>query len=101
MNKRENRRAKIKKTIHGTADQPRLVIFRSNRYFYGQLINDTEGTTMVSVNKNVNAEAAGKELGEQAVKLKIKEAVFDRAGYKYHGNVKKFADAVRSTGIKF
>lgn len=101
MNTRENRRAKIKKTIRGTDKHPRLVVFRSNRFVYGQIINDKLGTTLVSVNKSTDAETAGKEIAEKALKQKISSVVFDRAGYKYHGNIKKFADAARAAGLKF
>lgn len=98
MNKRDQRRAKIRKTIRGTADCPRLVVFKSNRFFYAQLIDDDKRQTLVSVNKMTDPVEAGKKLAEQ---IKVKEIVFDRAGYRYHGNVKKFADAVRESGIKF
>ncbi|MCL4397810.1 50S ribosomal protein L18 [Patescibacteria group bacterium] len=101
MNKRDNRRARIKKTIRGTKETPRLVVFRSNRYIYGQLINDATGQTLVSVDKITDAAVAGKELAEKASKLKVKNVVFDRAGYKYHGNVKKFAEAAREAGLVF
>lgn len=71
-------------------------MFKSNRYFYAQLIDDDKGQTMASVNKMTDVVEAGKKLAEKA---KVKTVVFDRAGYKYHGNVKKFADAVREGGI--
>lgn len=93
---RDKRRAKIRKTIKGTSKRPRLVVFKSNRYFYAQLIDDDKGQTIASVNKMTDVVEAGKKLAE---KVKVKNVVFDRAGYKYHGNVKKFADAVREGGI--
>ena len=101
MNSRTQRRAKIRKTIRGTDKRPRLVIFRSNKYFHAQLIDDVKGNTLASVNKSTDALAAGKELAQKALDVKIKEVVFDRAGYKYHGVVKKFADAAREGGLKF
>lgn len=101
MNTRENRRAKIRRTIEGTAKRPRLVVFRSNRYLSAQLIDDAKGHTVTSVNRSTDPEKAGHELAEKATKLKIVEVVFDRAGYKFHGNVKKFADAAREGGLKF
>ncbi len=101
MNKRDKRRAKIRKTIRGTKDVPRLVVFRSNKFVYGQLINDGACQTVVSVDKMTDAATAGKELAEKALKLKVKKIVFDRAGYRYHGNVKKFADAARAAGLVF
>lgn len=101
MNTRQNRRAKIQKTIRGTTVRPRLVLFCSNRYFYGQLIDDVHGQTLVSVDKSLDPVTAGKELAEKTLKKKISAVVFDRAGYKYHGNIKKFADAAREAGLKF
>ncbi len=98
---RDARRAKIRKTIRGTAQKPRLVVFRSNRYFYGQIVDDTKGKTLVSVDRMADAAAAGKEIAEKAAKAGITEIVFDRAGYRYHGNIKKFADAARESGLKF
>lgn len=92
---------KIKKTIRGNAERPRLVVFRSNRYFYAQVIDDVAGKTLLSVNKQTDVEAAGKYLGENAVKRGITKMVFDRAGYRYHGLVKRFADAVRQAGVSF
>lgn len=101
MTNRIQRRARIKKTVKGTSDRPRLVVFKSNRYFHAQIIDDTKGHTLLSVNKEVDAQEAGKKIAKIAQDAKIKAIVFDRAGYKYHGNVKKFADAVREGGIKF
>lgn len=101
MNKREQRRAKIKKTIKGTSDRPRLVVFRSNKFFYGQIINDAKGETIVSVDKLTDVAEGGKQLAEKAKEKKTKRIVFDRAGYKYHGKVKLFADAVREAGLEF
>ncbi len=100
-NTRDQRRAKTKNTIRGTADKPRLVVFRSNKYIYGQVIDDSVGKTLASVGKLTDANIAGKELAQKAKKLGIVKIVFDRAGYKYHGNVKKVADAAREEGLKF
>lgn len=69
----------------------KLVVFRSNKYLYGQLIDG--GKTLASVDKMVDPVKAGQELGQKAVKLKIKKVVFDRNGYRYHGKVKKLAEA--------
>ncbi len=79
--------------------RPRLVIFRSNKYLYAQLLQD--GKTLASVNKASDPVAAGAEIAEKALKLKVKQIVFDRAGYRYHGNIKKFADAAREKGLEF
>ena len=101
MANRETRRAKIKKTIRGTEKRPRLVVFRSNRFLYVQLVDDSKGKTLVSIDKIGDPTEAGKKLAEKAVKSKISAVVFDRAGYKYHGNIKKLADAAREAGLKF
>lgn len=98
---RDNRRAKIRKTIRGTGVCPRLVVFRSNKFIYAQLIDDVKGETVASVDKLSDPVEAGKKLTEKASKLKITTVVFDRAGYKYHGNIKKLADAARESGLKF
>jgi len=91
----------MKRKTLGTESRPRLVVFRSNRYFYGQLIDDSKGQTIASVDKAADPEAAGKAIADLAIKKKIKSVIFDRAGYKYHGLVKKFADAARSAGLEF
>lgn len=101
MNNRNQRRAKIRKTIKGTAIKPRLVVFRSNRYVYAQLVDDVNGKTLVSIDKLERAEDVGKLMAERAKKLKIANVVFDRAGYKYHGKVKQIADSAREGGLQF
>lgn len=104
MNKtdlRFNRRAKTKKIIRGTAKIPRLVVFRSNKYFYAQAVDDVAGKTLAAVNKVTDAVEAGTKVAQDLVALKIKKIVFDRAGYKYHGNIKKLADAAREKGLEF
>lgn len=101
MATRTRRRAKIKNTVRGTVDRPRLVVYRSNKYLYGQVVNDAKGETVVSVNKLTDAAIAGQEIAQKALKKKINSVVFDRAGYKYHGKIKKFADAAREGGLKF
>lgn len=69
----------------------KLSVFRSNKYLYGQLIDS--GKTLASVDRMTDPVAAGRELGQKALKLKIKKVVFDRNGYRYHGKVKKLAEA--------
>ncbi len=101
MNRRAQRRAKIRATIKGTADKPRLVVFRSNKYFYAQLINDAKGETVGSSDKMVDVEAAARQIAGKALRKKVKKVIFDRAGYKYHGKVKLFAEAARSAGLEF
>ena len=101
--------------IHGTSERPRLSVHFSNQHITAQIINDENGTTLVSCNtkqkqyadtlKNMtNKEQAafiGKTIGELAVKAGISEVVFDRGGYLYTGRVKELADGARSAGLKF
>lgn len=101
----------IRNKISGSADIPRLTIYKSNTAIYGQLIDDRSGQTLSSVSsaelgkhKNTNVEQAkvvGKKLAEKAVANGIEKVVFDRNGYIYHGKVKAFADGVREGGLKF
>lgn len=79
--------------------KPRLVVFRSNKYLYAQIVDG--GKTLVSVDKQIDPVAAGKELAAKATKKKISQVVFDRNGQRYHGNIQKFADAAREGGLKF
>jgi large subunit ribosomal protein L18 len=111
-----NRRAKIKrrirKKISGTAQLPRLTVFRSNKQIYAQLVDDSNGVTLVSAssykndaahtgNKIEQAAFVGKLVAEKAVKAGIEKVVFDRNGYLYHGRVKSLADSARESGLKF
>ena len=111
---KEARRAKIKrrirKRISGTAERPRLTVYRSNKQIYAQIIDDTSGRTLVSASsfknkaaKGTKVEVAaivGKEVAEKAVKAGIESVVFDRNGYLYHGRVKSLADSAREGGLK-
>jgi large subunit ribosomal protein L18 len=113
---RKDRRLRIKrrirKVVTGTAEQPRLSVFRSNKEIYAQIINDVTGTTLVaasSKDKDVKAKGTkievasivGKALAEKAVKAGIETIAFDRNGYLYHGRVKALADGAREGGLKF
>lgn len=105
---RKIRHTRIRKQIIGTADTPRLNVYRSNKNIYAQLIDDVNGVTLASassmkLNGN-NAEIAatvGKMIAEEAKKAKISKVVFDRGGYLYHGRVKALADAARENGLEF
>jgi len=116
--KRNRRHKKVRAKIKGTAKTPRLCIFRSNKHIYAQLIDDEKGKTLASVSdeeigklaqkakpieagKLLIAHQAGKLLAEKAIKAGIKEIVFDRGGYKYHGRVKALAEGAREGGLKF
>ena len=101
--------------IVGTAERPRLAVFRSNNHMYAQIIDDTVGKTLVSAStlqKDVKAELEhtntveaaaylGTVIGKKAVESGIKEVVFDRGGFVYHGKVKALADAAREAGLEF
>ena len=100
------RRAKIKrrirKNIFGSAEQPRLSVFRSNKQIYAQIIDDNSGKTLVSASSYKNKSAiVGKEVAENSVKAVITKVVFDRNGYLYHGRVKTLANSAREGGLNF
>jgi large subunit ribosomal protein L18 len=107
---RLRRHRRVRGKIHGTAERPRLVVFRSNRGIEAQLVDDTTGKTVASAswlqakgagNKRDQAAAVGKQLAANAKKAGVESAVFDRAGYLYHGRVKALADAAREGGLTF
>jgi large subunit ribosomal protein L18 len=116
-NKKELRRNSIKKRIRkiikGSADRPRMSVFRSNKQIYVQLIDDQNGQTLMAagsiakeqaaekVNKSEQAKKVGKSIAEKAVAAGIEQVVFDRNGYLYHGRVKSLAEAAREGGLKF
>lgn len=98
----------IRRKISGTANSPRLSVFRSNKEIYCQLIDDTSGVTLASSgsiglkgNKLEQAAAVGKSLAEKAKSQNIDQIVFDRGGYLYHGRVKALAEAAREGGLQF
>jgi large subunit ribosomal protein L18 len=103
---------RIRKVIRGTAERPRLSVFRSNKEIYAQLINDEAGVTIAAASsrdKDISAKgtkvevaaAVGKAIGEKALKAGINTISFDRNGYLYHGRVKALADGAREAGLKF
>jgi len=105
---RIQRRSRIRSKIFGTAERPRLSIYRSNKYIYAQLVNDEQGKTLASAstlkldNQSMpTVNQVGQIIAQKALKLGIKTVVFDRGGYKYHGKVKAVADAAREAGLKF
>ena len=111
--KKEKRRMKIKfrirKNVNGTAERPRLSVFRSNKQIYAQVINDITGTTLASVSslglekmpKDEQAQKVGELIAQKAQAAGIEAVVFDRNGYLYHGRVKELADAARKGGLNF
>lgn len=106
--KRIRRKIKIRKNISGSAVKPRISVFRSNRFIYAQAIDDSQSITLASAGGLKSSasimkqsEEVGKKLADNLTKNKISEAVFDRNGYLYHGCVKKLAETLRESGIKF
>lgn len=109
-NKRYTRHKRIRSKVFGTAERPRLSVFRSNKRIFLQLIDDVKGATIASASdlklkkkltKTEAAREAGEELAKVAKSKKIKKIVFDRGGYKYHGRIKASAEALRKENLKF
>ena len=109
---RLKRHLRVRSKISGTAQRPRLDVFRSNSHIYAQLIDDVNGVTLASAGSNEkdfglnggNCEGAhkvGQNIAERAAKVGITEVVFDRGGYIYHGRVKELAEGAREGGLKF
>ena len=109
---RARRHARVRNKISGTAERPRLCVFRSNTNIYAQIIDDVAGNTIVSAStldkeiktKHANKEAAkevGSLIAKRALEKNIKSVVFDRGGYIYHGVVKELAEAAREGGLTF
>jgi len=113
---RISRHQRVRKNVTGTAERPRLAVFRSNLHIYAQVIDDTQGHTLAAAGtvepdlrarvdgkgNNVDAaKAVGAALAERAKEKGIESVVFDRSGYLYHGRVAALADAAREAGLKF
>lgn len=112
VRRRRKIQQRIRKSIKGTAQRPRLNVFRSNADIYCQLIDDVKGVTLASASsrekgfdgegtKTEKASKVGKLIGERAKSQNIDSVVFDRSGYLYHGRVKALADGAREAGLKF
>ena len=113
--RRRIRRYRIRKRVVGSAERPRLSVFRSAKHIYAQVIDDAKGVTLAAASsldpdlrKGIKtgadvdaAKAVGKLVAERAVKAGVKEVVFDRGGYMFHGRVKALADAAREGGLSF
>lgn len=107
------RHLRVRKKMSGTADRPRLVVFRSIKHIYAQLVDDDRGVTLLGVSdmteglqsdgsgKTARSRAAGKLLAERARAAGVTRVVFDRAGYRYHGRVQAVADGAREGGLEF
>jgi large subunit ribosomal protein L18 len=109
---RERRHRRVRGRVEGTAERPRLVVFRSNRGIEAQLVDDLAGTTLAAASwlnlkksfkgdKTEQAAEVGKLLAANAKKANVESVVFDRGGYLYHGRVKALADSAREGGLKF
>ena len=112
---RLKRRRRVRAKVEGTVSRPRLSVFRSLKHIYAQVIDDEQGHTMISAStldkdikgetdgkvKVAKAELVGSLIAKRAKTKKIKQVVFDRGGYKYHGRVKALAEAARKGGLKF
>jgi large subunit ribosomal protein L18 len=114
LERRARIRMRIRKKISGSAEKPRLAVFRSNKHISVQVIDDLNGVTLLSassrekdiakktgIKKNEQAAFVGKLLAEKCKEKGILNVVFDRSGFKYHGRVKSLADAAREGGLKF
>lgn len=112
---RKRRHRRVRKKVFGTAERPRLNVFRSLRHIHAQIVDDERGHTLVAIStldnivsdelagldKTAQAKVVGKALAERAQAKGIQSVVFDRGGYKYHGRVKALADGAREAGLKF
>jgi large subunit ribosomal protein L18 len=109
---RKRRHSRVRKKVRGTAQRPRLAVFRSNKHIYAQLVDDVAGATLASAStleKGVEgtgatveaAKAVGRRIGERAAAAGITTAVFDRGGFRYHGRVAAVAEGAREAGLEF
>lgn len=109
---RKKRKTRIRKKVNGTAERPRLVVFRSSKHIYAQIIDDVAGVTLASASTLAldgdghrltceNAKLVGQTVAEEAIKKSITAVVFDRNGFVYHGRVKALADGAREGGLNF
>jgi large subunit ribosomal protein L18 len=113
---RKRRHVRIRKKIQGTAQKPRLCVFKSNNHIYAQIIDDFNGVTITSASTmdselksqvvsrgcNIkNAQLVGKALAERAIQRGIEKVIFDRGGFIYHGKIKALSDAAREGGLRF
>ncbi|MEI7765343.1 MAG: 50S ribosomal protein L18 [bacterium] len=109
QDKRIRLKSKIRAKINGTADRPRLSVFRSNKFIYAQIIDDTTSKTLLSASdikltkgtKSERAKEVGRAISTLCLAAKIEKVVFDRNGFKYTGRIKTVADEARAGGLKF
>ncbi len=119
LERRARRKKRVRKKVFGTPERPRLSVYRSLKHIYAQIIDDTQGHTLVAASslspeirerweelkkeggKTAIARAVGELLGKKALEAGIKRVAFDRGGFKYHGRVKALAEGARSAGLEF
>ena len=116
LSPRQRRHLRVRARVSGTVERPRLNVFRSNAHIYAQIIDDTEGRTIVAAStlealvrerfseehpKMAQAKLVGQVVAERALASGIKQVVFDRGGYKYHGRVRAVAEGAREAGLDF
>jgi len=109
--RKARRKLRVRKTIMGTPDRPRLTVFRSSKHIYAQIINDLEGRTLAAASTKdkdsagkgncMGAEAVGKAVAQRAKSAGVSKVVFDRNGYRYHGRVASLAKGARAGGLEF
>ena len=109
--RRRKIRYSIRSKVFGTTERPRLSVFKSNRSIYGQIIDDSKGETLCAFSSDklklkgnntvASSKDVGKNLAELATKKGVKQIVFDRGGYKYHGQIKALAEGAREGGLEF
>ena len=113
--RRRRKHMRVRRKVFGTAERPRLCVFRSHRYIYAQIIDDLRGHTLAaastlerglrnglsSLKDTAAAQLVGKTVAERAIKKGVKKVVFDRGGYAYHGRVAELAKAAREAGLEF
>jgi large subunit ribosomal protein L18 len=107
----KKRHYRVRSKVSGSTARPRLSIYRSNKHIFAQIIDDEKNISLVGVSsqhikdkklsKTAISEEIGKKLAEKALEKGVKEVVFDRGGYKYHGRIKTFADSARNSGLVF
>ena len=105
----KQRKARVRSRVVGTADRPRLSVYKSNIHIYGQLVDDDKQVTLAATSdlkvktgkKTEKAEKVGEELAKLAIAKKIKKVTFDRNGFRYHGRVKALAEGARKGGLDF
>jgi large subunit ribosomal protein L18 len=112
---RQRRHARVRRRVHGTPERPRLTVFRSLKHIHAQVIDDTQGHTLVAAStldadvrgqltdkdKSAQAAVVGEVLAKRALEAGVEQIVFDRGGFKYHGRIKSLADAARKAGLEF